>query len=109
MMSLIVSFCAVFFPRDVLMRSGTELSQFLGVFLPTLALLFNGDQLLKERICSSCSIFFPSRVDPILARLRPLGKETGSPNCHLCNTARKHGGVSIYLTNRCRQPHSRTS
>ena len=30
-----VTFCAALFPRDVLMRSGIELSQFLRIFLPT--------------------------------------------------------------------------
>ena len=34
-MSLGVSFCAVFFAEISWMRSGTELSQFLRVFLPT--------------------------------------------------------------------------
>ena len=35
---MMVSFCDVFFPRNVLdeKRSGTELNQFLRVFLPTL-------------------------------------------------------------------------
>ena len=35
-MSLMVAFCAVFFPLNVLVRSGTKLSQFLRVFLPSL-------------------------------------------------------------------------
>ena len=39
-------------------------------------------QLLKKRICSSRSKFFPLREDPILRRLRPPGKQTGShDNC----------------------------
>ena len=37
-MSLMVSFCAVIFPRDVLGEIGTELSRFLRVLLPTSAL-----------------------------------------------------------------------
>ena len=34
-MSLMMPFCGVVFQRDVLMGSGTELSQFLRVFLST--------------------------------------------------------------------------
>ena len=34
----------------------------------------NWDHLLKERICSSGSKFFPKRVDPILGGLRLPGK-----------------------------------
>ena len=34
-MSLMVPFCGVVFKRDVLMGSGTELSQYLRVFLST--------------------------------------------------------------------------
>ena len=38
--------------------------------------------LIKERICSRRSKFFPLRVDPIFGRLRPPGKHTGShENC----------------------------
>ena len=33
-----VLFCTVFFPRDIWMRSGTEMSPFLSICLPTLAL-----------------------------------------------------------------------
>ena len=36
-----VLFCAVCFPTRCWMRSGTELSQFLGSFLPTLVVNFN--------------------------------------------------------------------
>ena len=35
-MSMMVSFCAVLFPHVSWMRSGTQLSQSLRVFLPTL-------------------------------------------------------------------------
>ena len=35
-------------------------------------------QLLKKRICSHRSKFFPLRVDCILVRLRCPGKQTGS-------------------------------
>ena len=35
-MSLIVSVCSIFFPQYVLDKIGTELSQFMRVFLPTL-------------------------------------------------------------------------
>ena len=48
--------------------------------------------LIKERICSHRSKFFPLRVDPILGRLRPLGncKQTGSlENCLPLKTWRK--------------------
>ena len=41
--------------------------------------LLNGDQLLKERICSLWSKFFPLRVDPILKRTSFASKQTG---CH---------------------------
>ena len=40
-MSSMVSFCALFFPGEYWMRSGSELSQFLRVFLPTLSLHFS--------------------------------------------------------------------
>ena len=36
----------------------------------------NWGHLIKERICSRWSKFFPLRVDPILERLCPLGKQT---------------------------------
>ena len=51
---------------------GTELSNFI------IASLFHADQLLKERICSQRSKFFPLRVDPFLKRLRCQGKHTGN-------------------------------
>ena len=42
----------------------------------------NWGHLIKERICSHWSKFFPLRVDPILGRLYPPGKQTGSQeNC----------------------------
>ena len=40
-MSLMVSFCAVFSHEMSWVRSGTELSQFLRVFLPTLKVLIS--------------------------------------------------------------------
>ena len=40
-MSLVVSYSVLsFFLRNVLIRSGTELSQFLRIFLPTFAFVF---------------------------------------------------------------------
>ena len=42
------------------------------------ASLLTGDQFLKERICSSRNKFFPVRIDPLLGRLSPLAKQTGS-------------------------------
>ena len=36
-------------------------------------------QLLKKRICSPRSKFFPLREDPILTGLNCPGKQTGSP------------------------------
>ena len=36
------------------------------------------DQLLKKRICSHGSKFFPLRVDSILGKLRPPDEQTGS-------------------------------
>ena len=42
----------------------------------------NWGHLIKERICSDQNKFFPLRVDPILGRLCPPGKQTGShENC----------------------------
>ena len=67
------------------------------------ASLLNKGQLLKERICSKGSKFFPLKVDLILHRLYHPGKETG---CHkvvsLCKNDRKSGSVpthfKIYIT-----------
>ena len=42
-----------------------------------LASLLDGGQLLKERICSCWSKFFPVRVDPVLEGRHCLGKQTG--------------------------------
>ena len=71
----------------------------------TLILVFAANlirgQLLKKRICSRRSKFFPFKVNPILGRLRPLGKQTGSHENYLPlkNIAEKVGGVPIHLKN----------
>ena len=44
------------------------------------ASLFSGAQLLRKRICSNRSKFFPSRVDPILEGLYYVGRQSGSHN-----------------------------
>ena len=61
----------------------------------------NWAHLIKERICSNRSKFFPLRVGPIFRRLRPPGKQTGShENCPPLKTWRKKaGGVPIHLNN----------
>ena len=52
---------------------------FLGeVTLSVYASLFKMGLLLKERICSLWSKFFPLRVKPILRGLSQLRKQTGS-------------------------------
>ena len=54
-MSLMVSFCAVFLPRDVLDEIWTELSQFLRVFLPTLST--SGSENFSQPSLESCCMF----------------------------------------------------
>ena len=57
----------------------------------------NWGHLLKERICSHWSKFFPLRVDPILERLHPACKQTGSlKNCLPLKTCRKKMEVYPY-------------
>ena len=43
--------------------------------------LLHGAQLLKERICSSGSKFFPLREDPFLEGFRRPEKQTGGHEC----------------------------
>ena len=69
------------------------------VFL-ILASHINWGHLIKERICSHGSKFFPLRVDPFLGRLCPPGKQTGShKNCLPLKTwpKKKDGGKLIHL------------
>ena len=55
----------------------------------------NGGHLIKVKICSHRSKFFPLRVDPILGRLCPPGKQTGShENC----LPLKHDGKRLGCT-----------
>ena len=51
--------------------------------------------LIKERICSSRSKFFPLRVDPILGRLRPIGNREpiGSRNLVTSKCVGKPGTI----------------
>ena len=54
----------------------------------------NLGHLIKERICSHQSKFFPLRVDLIFGSLFPPGKQTGSQeNC----LPLEDGGVPIHL------------
>ena len=65
-----------------------------------LASIFNVGQLIKERICSTRSKFFPLRVDLIFKRLQPPGwkQKVGNKICFLCkNYRKKHGGALIHL------------
>ena len=63
------------------------------------AFFFNRGQLLKERICSSRSKFFPLRVDLLLKGFRCLWKQSGShKSCSpLGKLVVKHQGVPIHL------------
>ena len=74
--------------------SGEATLSFFSVAFPA-----NCGQLLKERICSHWSKFFPLRVDSILGRLHLPGKQTGSlANClPLKNMAEKDGDAPIHL------------
>ena len=56
-------------------------------------------QLLKKRICSSGSKFFPLRADPILEGLCPLGSKTEvSKVVSLCKFVGKIDSIPLNLT-----------
>ena len=58
----------------------------------------NWGHIIKERLCSHWSKFIPLRVDPILGRLCPSGKQTGShENCLPLKTVEKDRGIPIHL------------
>ena len=64
------------------------------------ASLPGGAQLLKQRICSSRSKFFPLRVESILELPHSPGKQTGShKSCFplKIKMAEKHDGVPILV------------
>ena len=60
--------------------------------------LLNRGVLLKKRICSCRSKFFPLRVDPFSEVLFRSGKQRRTHSCcPWIKMAEKHGRVSIYL------------
>ena len=62
------------------------------------ASLLNGGQLLKERICSCGSKFFPLREDPIFAGHYHPGTQIGShKSCFPLQNGRKHEDETIHL------------
>ena len=82
---------------DILQMNGYSVrgsNSAISCFVP----LFNIGQLLKERICSYRSKFFPLRVDLLLERLHLQGKQTGSQETYFpCKMAEKYGMcLSVY-------------
>ena len=65
--------------------------------ISSLASLLNVGLLLKERICSSRSKFFPLRVDPSLKGFCCLEKQTGSHKSCLLKKTRPVTGQDSLL------------
>ena len=95
----------VFFLKINLLHLG-EWVYFPGELTPLFhfaSLIYKG-QLLKERICSSRSKFFPRRVTLFLDWLRFHGKQTGIPKklFPFAKILGEKGSIRIHLNRNCR-------